>query len=139
MERNFARGSGGLGAVRERKETGTTSGGGCGATRLFAGLGRDGSFGRGCGSCGCGNGVYGGTGVRLFFDAHQILIGDFPAEVLVLATLLEVLLEENGTTGIGDESAGSGQKDIAGAILHLHTAPEKGGIASHPVLSFGGA
>jgi hypothetical protein len=43
--------------------------------------------------------------------------------MLVLAALLEILLEEDGAAGIGNEDAGSGQKDIAGAILHLHTAP----------------
>jgi hypothetical protein len=56
----------------------------------------------------------------------------------VLSALLEILFEEDGTSGIGDESAGGGQKDIAGAILHLHATPEKRGVASHPVPSFGG-
>jgi hypothetical protein len=43
--------------------------------------------------------------------------------MLVLATLFEILLEKDGAAGIGDEDPGSGQKDISGAILHLHTAP----------------
>ena len=44
----------------------------------------------------------------------------------MLAALLEILLEEDGTTGIGDENAGSRQENIACAILHFHTTPEKG-------------
>ncbi len=56
--------------------------------------------------------------------------------MLMLAALFEILLEEDGAAGISDEDAGSGQKDIAGAILHLHTAPQKGGETSHTVRSF---
>ncbi len=52
-----------------------------------------------------------------------------------LAVLLEMLLEEDGAAGIGDECAGCGQKDIAGAILHLNPTPEKSRVASHPVPS----
>jgi hypothetical protein len=111
---------------------------GRGAERLLARLRGDRSFGRGFGTGANRNSVYRGPGVRLFFDAYQILIWDFPAEVLVLSALLEILFEENGAAGIGHESAGRGQKDIAGAILHLHATPEKGGVASHPVLSVGG-
>ena len=44
----------------------------------------------------------------------------------VLAVLLEVLFKEDGPTGIGDNRAGGGQKDIAGAILHLNPAPQIG-------------
>ena len=44
----------------------------------------------------------------------------------VLAALLEVLFKENGAAGIGDKGAGGGQKDIAGAILHLNPAPQIG-------------
>ena len=58
--------------------------------------------------------------------------------MLVLSALLEILFEENGTAGISDKRARGGQKDIAGAILHLHATPEKGGVASHPVLSVRG-
>jgi hypothetical protein len=43
--------------------------------------------------------------------------------MLVLAFLFKILLEEDGTAGIGDKHAGGGQKDIAGAILHFYTAP----------------
>jgi hypothetical protein len=136
----FVTGSGGLGAMRQRKEAGTTSGGsaGRGAARLLAGLGRGRSCWRSCGSSVSGYRLYGSAGVRLFFDAHQILIRDFPPEMLVLAALFELLFEKDGAAGIGDKGAGSGQKDIAGAILHLNPAPEKGGIASHPVPSFRG-
>ena len=44
----------------------------------------------------------------------------------MFAALLEILLEENGAAGIGDENTGSGQKNITSAILHFHTSPEKG-------------
>jgi len=51
--------------------------------------------------------------------------------MLVLAALLEHLLEKYGPAGIGHESSGSGQENIASAILHFHTTPEKGGETSH--------
>ena len=44
----------------------------------------------------------------------------------VLAALLEILFEENGAAGISDENSGSGQKNIASAILHFHATTEKG-------------
>lgn len=44
----------------------------------------------------------------------------------VPATLLKVLLEEDGPAGIGDENSGRGQEDIASAILHFHTSTKKG-------------
>jgi hypothetical protein len=109
--------------------------GGCGAERLVRWLRIGGSFLTGLGCRRSRGGVYGSPRVRFFLDSHEILIGDFPAEVLVLAALLEILLEKDGAAGIGDECAGSGQKDVPGAILHLHPAPEKRRVASHPVLS----
>ena len=137
--RSFGAGSGGLGAVGNGEEAGSATGGGSGssAARLIGGLGLDSSFGRGLGSGGRGKGVPGSASVRLFFDAHQALIWDFPAEMLVLAALLEILFEENRASGIGDEDAGSRQKDIAGAILHLNAAPEKSGVPRHPEFSVG--
>jgi hypothetical protein len=56
----------------------------------------------------------------------------------MLSALLEILFEKDRTAGIGHECPRGGQKDIAGAILHLDATPEKGGVASHPVPSFGG-
>ena len=106
-------------------------GGGSGAERLIVMLGGGGSFGLGFGRSGNGDTVCSGAGVGFYFDAHQILIRDFPAEVPVLSALLEILFQKDGAAGIGDKSAGGGQKDIAGAILHLHATPEKGGVASH--------
>ena len=137
MRRNFAVGSGGLGALREWEEATSASGGsaGRGAERRDVRFGGGGSFRSSSRNYRRRSCIHGSTGVRLFFDAHQILIGDFPAEMLVLAALLEILFEEDGAAGIGDKRARSGQKDIAGAILHLNPAPEKGGVASHPVLS----
>jgi len=96
------------------------------------------SFGGRFGSGGSGDAVYGSAGIGFFFDANQILVGDFPSEMLLLSALFEMLFEEDGTAGIGDESAGGRQKDIAGAILHLDSTPEKSGVASHPLASVGG-
>jgi len=139
-ERKLVCESGGLGTLGEGEEAGgaTVRSGGSGAARLVVGLGGERSFGLGFGSGGSGAPIRGSSSVWLFFDAHQILIRDFPAEVLVLSALLETLFEEDGTAGIGYESAGSRQEDIAGAILHLNSTPEKGGVASHPVTSFRG-
>ena len=114
-------------------------GGGSGAERLIVMLGGGGSFGLGFGRSGNGDTVCSGAGVGFYFDAHQILIRDFPAEVPVLSALLEILFQKDGAAGIGDKSAGGGQKDIAGAILHLHATPEKGGVASHLAPSVSGA
>jgi hypothetical protein len=126
--------------VREREDTGGTAGrsGSGGAERPVAWLGRNMRFRGRFGSGGSGDAVYGSAGVGFFFDAYQILVRDLPAEVLLLSALFEMLFEEDGTAGIGDESARSGQKDIAGAILHLHSTPKKRGVASHPAPSFGG-
>lgn len=96
------------------------------------------SFGGRFGSGGSRDAVYGSASIGFFFDAYQILVRDFPSEMLLLSALFEMLFEEDGTAGIGDESAGGGQKDIAGAILHLHSTPKKRGVASHPAPSFGG-
>jgi hypothetical protein len=46
--------------------------------------------------------------------------------LLLLSTLLEMFFEEDGTAGIGGKRARRGQKDIAGAVLHLDPTPEKG-------------
>jgi hypothetical protein len=64
----------------------------------LARLGFGGSFVRGFRRGAKGNSVRRGAGVRLFFYAYQILIWDFPPEVLVLSALLEILLEKNGPT-----------------------------------------
>jgi hypothetical protein len=44
----------------------------------------------------------------------------------VSATLLEVLFQEDGAAGIGDKNSGGRQENIASAVLHFHTSPEKG-------------
>src|SRR5215467_14154184 len=112
-------GSGGFGTLAERKN-------GQGCVRLAVGVEYDGRLGSGGGLGGNGSGVGADAGVGFFFDADQTLIGNFPAEVAMFAALLEILLEEDGTAGIGDENAGSGQKNIASAVLHFHTTPEEG-------------
>ena len=71
----------------------------------------------------------------LFFQSHNILIGNFPAEVLRLASLAKVLFQEYRTAGICHERAGSREQDVTGAVVHFHPAPEKRGITSHTVLS----
>jgi hypothetical protein len=70
--------------------------------------------------------IRGSPGVGHCLDSNQVLIGDFPAKVLVLATLFEVLLQEDGAAGICDESSAGGQADIAGSIVNVYFAPEKG-------------
>jgi len=114
--------------VGKREDAGGAArrGGRRGALRLADGLGGDSGAGVGRGRRSSRGRVDGGAGKRLFLDAHEVLIGDFPAKMLVLAVLLEILLEEDGAAGIGGENAGSRQKDIARAILHLHTAAQKG-------------
>lgn len=112
---------------RENGRAGARSG--CssqGCVRLTVWIGDDGRFGSGSGLHGGARRVSRDSGLRFFFDADQALIGNLPAEVAVLAALLEILLKEDGTAGIGDENAGSGQENIASAILHFHTTPEKG-------------
>lgn len=100
-------------------------GGQC-CVRLTLGPGNNFRFGRAGGFHGNARGVSGDTRFRFLFNTDQALIGNFPAEVSVLAALLKMVLEEDGTPGIGDENTGSGQKNITSAILHVHTTPEKG-------------
>ena len=59
----------------------------------------------------------------LLLETHDVLVGNFPAEVLLLALLFEMLLQKDGPAGIGHKGARGGQKNIAGAILHLDFAP----------------
>src|SRR5438132_261141 len=109
---NLSNRSGGLGAMCEGKNTGGAAGGSGGrrAERLILKIGSERSFGRGLGSRSHRGAVRGGPGLWFFPDAHQILIRDFPAEMSMLAALLEILFEENGTAGIGHESPGGRQK-----------------------------
>jgi hypothetical protein len=124
-----------FGTLVERQNAGRSAGSRSGAAWVGSGFGGSGSFGsffrfRGSGARICRN-----ASVGLLFDANQALIRDLPTEVLVLAALLEVLLEEDRAAGIGDKGAGSRQKNIAGAVLHRHTTPQKSRVACHPVLS----
>lgn len=72
----------------------------------------------------------------LLFKAHDILVGDFPAEIPLRAALLETLLKKYGAARISHKRAGCGQKDVSGAVLHLNPAPKKSRIAGHTVFSF---
>ncbi len=112
-DRNLVEASGSLRAMGQGQKTRRTASrsGGSGAAGLLAGLGGLG-LGRifgGVWRFWSGVAVCRGAGIRLLFDAQQILVRDFPAEVLVLAALLEILLKENGTPGIRDEGAGGRQ------------------------------
>lgn len=66
-----------------------------------------------------------------FFQTHNKLIRNFPAEVSLLSVLHQALLQENGTPGISDKNARCGQQDVAGAVMHLDPAPQETGIAGH--------
>jgi len=119
--------SGGFGAGLERENARACARSGSqGSVRLTVRVGYEGRFGRGGGLHGNARGVGGDARFRLFCNANQALIGNLPAEVAVLAALLEILLKEDGTARIGNENSGSGQKNITSAILHFHTTPEKG-------------
>jgi hypothetical protein len=136
----MASGSGGLGAMGERKERGCTTGsaGGGGVAKVFGWSWLRGSV-RGRGRFSSGRGGIGRCAVSVqFLDADNILIGNLPSELLLLPTLFEMLFEEDGAAGIGDKGARSGQKDITGAVLHLDPAPEKGRIAGHTGFSVKG-
>jgi hypothetical protein len=131
--------SGSLGAVGERQDAGSAAGrSGGSAERLVVRLRCNRSFGRGLGTGLDGDTAGGNSGVRFFFDAHQILIRNFPPEVLVLPALLEILLQKDRPPGIRHKNPRGGQKDLAGAILHLYVTPEKRRVASHPVPSVRG-
>lgn len=68
---------------------------------------------------------------RRFCQTHDILVRNFPTEMLLLAPLQKMLLEKNGTAGISHKCARRRQNGIAGAVLHLDPVPEKGRIAGH--------
>src|SRR6266478_4726816 len=85
-EANISNGSGGFGSTGEREDARGAAGG---SSR----------------SGGDGSPVRRGAGIGFFLDAHQVLVRDFPAEMLVLSALLEILFKEDGTAGIGHESA----------------------------------
>src|ERR1700681_846597 len=68
---------------------------------------------------------------RFLRQPHDVLVRNFPTKVSVLASLFEVLLQENGAPCITDESSGGRQENIARAILDLHLEAEKNGITGH--------
>ncbi len=100
--------SGGFRAVIQGEDPGTAARRSShqGGTAGFAlGIRNQGRFGSSGGLARSDGPAGGGARFRLHFDANQILIGNFPPEVAVLAALLKILLEENGTAGIGDENS----------------------------------
>lgn len=62
---------------------------------------------------------------RSFLNSMNILVGNFPAEVIPPAALLHVLFQEDRAPGIRRERAGRGQKGFAHAILHYDLAAQK--------------
>src|SRR5262249_40190347 len=124
-------GLGGLGpfrAARQREQAGNACGGRGrgGAQGLVSWLGWRGSFGSGGRARRLRCRIHCGFCIWVLDDADETLVGNLPAEVLVLAVLLKVLFKENGAAGIGDEYPGSRQENIASAVLHFHTTAEKG-------------
>src|SRR5262249_30664886 len=86
--------------------------------------------------------VFGFRGLRRFsgsffrgflglFDLVNVLVGNFPAEVASLAALFDVLLQKDRTSGIRRKGAGSGQQDIAYAVLYSDPAAEELGERRH--------
>lgn len=73
-----------------------------------------------------------------FLDAMDVLVGNFPAEVTAFAALFNVLLKENGASGIGGKKARGRQEDIAHTILHGDLATQKLRIRRHSSESVGG-
>jgi len=132
--------SGGLCAMGERKErrcaTGSAGRGGR-VARIFGWSWLRGSV-RGRSRFSRGRGAIGRCALSIqFLDADNILIGNFPTELFLLPTLFEMFFEEDGTPGIRGKRAGRGQKNIAGAVLHLDPTPEKGRVAGHTGSSVG--
>jgi hypothetical protein len=68
---------------------------------------------------------------RRLFQPHNILVRNLPPKMLLLPALHQVLLQKNRASGIGHKRARSGQKDVAGAVMHLDPVPQKAGIAGH--------
>lgn len=72
----------------------------------------------------------------LFFQANDILVGNFPSKVPLRPALLEALLEKNRSPRIGHKRTRRGQEDVSSAVLDLNPAPKKGRIAGHIAISF---
>src|SRR5271170_3900498 len=134
--------SGGLGAILQRENSrsaagGTWSGGRSGCLgirggRRRRGIRRDEGRMRACARC-----LRGLRGrLRLFLNAYDVLVGNFPPEVLLRAALLEMLLQKDGAARIRNERAGRRQENISGAVLHFNPAPKESRVAGHTVFSF---
>ena len=127
----------------EWKERGCTAGsagrGRGGVARIFGSSWLRGSVrGRSRSWFSRGRGAIGRCAVSVqFLDADNVLIGNLPAKLFLVSTLFEMFFEEDGTAGIGGKRASCGQKDIAGAVLHLDPTPQKGRIAGHTGSSVG--
>ena len=70
-----------------------------------------------------------------FFNAVNILIWNFPAEVASLAALFHMLFQEDRAPGVCRECAGRGQKRIPHTILHGDFAAQKLSKRRHSVES----
>jgi hypothetical protein len=58
--------------------------------------------------------------------------------MLHLTALLRMLFKENRAARIGYKHSRSRIKIVAGAVMHLDPAPQKGGIAGHTAISLEG-
>lgn len=55
----------------------------------------------------------------------NVLVRNLPTEVTLLSALLHMLLEEDRASGVCRKRAGSGQENIADAVLYGHFAAQK--------------
>jgi len=77
-----------------------------------------------------------GRRLRFLFDPHNVLVRDFPAEMLLRTALLEMLFEKDRAARIRHKRAGRRQKNVSGAVLNLNPAPKEKRITGHTVFSF---
>jgi hypothetical protein len=111
---------GGFGSVRERNHSRGCFGSKAGRARgTIFGLLRGFQAGRGS------RGIVFVGGFVYFGDSVNVLVRDFPTEIIEAAALLNVLFEENGAAGIAYESARSRQHNVTNAIADGHSTAEK--------------
>lgn len=64
--------------------------------------------------------------LRLLFNPHDVLVGNFPSKMLLRAALLEMLFQKDGPARIRNERTGRRQKNVPGAVLDFNPAPKEG-------------
>ena len=65
------------------------------------------------------------------FETHDALVGNFPAEIFLLAALLVMLFEEDGAARIGHESSGGRKANVSGAVLDFNGTAKEGRVTGH--------